>query len=189
MAIGTHPHLTLLPAPAFLINPSFFIHSHLVLSHPGAEACLNLKLVVVVTSMCCGGGLFWVQLSGLPLPRCVPYTWDNSASLPGWLWEPNETRYLDCLCVCSMPICSHAVSSVSFLHFFSFVIVTYILLNWDRAHLLSLLGLTPVSTSVIRALKWLLQNPAIRPVVGHVDGSRAASSRSCTVSFNREGAV
>lgn len=153
--------------------------------HSGAEASLNLKLAIVVTSMCFGGGLFWVQIPALPLLRCVLYTWDNNASLSAWWWEPNETRYVECLWVCNMPTFSHTISSVSFLHFFSFVIVMHILPSWFWPGLLSPLGFAPVFVSVIRAYKTLQLGLwwNMWMVLGTV------SSISCTVSFIREGAM
>lgn len=161
MAKHTHPHPMLPsgvdclnPASPFLISP-FFVHSHLVLSHLGTEACLNLKVAMVVTNKCFCGRLLWVQIPALPLPKCVLYTWDNNASLSAWCWEPNETRYVECLWVCSMPTFSHTTSSVSFLHFFSLVTVMYILPSWHRPHLLFPPGLAPVFISVIRAYKIL----------------------------------
>lgn len=136
---------------------------------------MNLKLAIVVTSMCFGGRPLWVQIPALPLPRCVLNTWDKSLSLSGWLSEPHETRCIECLWVYSVATFSRTMPSVSFLRFFPLVIVMCVLPIWYWSHLLPSLGLTPVSVtgcSVIRASKWLLQSPAIRLMVGHVGGCR-----------------
>lgn len=91
----------LTPASAFPTSP-FFTHSHLALLHAGTEASLSLKVAMVVTSKCFCGGLRWVQVPALPLPKCVLCTWDNHASLSAWWWEPHETRYMEsCGCAAS----------------------------------------------------------------------------------------
>lgn len=69
--------------------------------------------------------------------------------------EPNETRYVECSRVCAVCTFSHIISSVSFLHFSSFVTVMYILPSWYWPHLLFPPGLAPVFVSVIRAYKIL----------------------------------
>lgn len=172
------------PASAFPISPSFFLHSHLVLLPLGAEACLNLKLAVVVPSTRFGGRPLWVQIPALPFPRCMLYTWDNSTSVSGWLYEPNKTRYVECLWVCSMPTFGHTISS-----FFSLLLLTcrsrvyspHVLLapsfppSWSHTSFIR----------VIKALKWLLQNPAIRPVVGHVGGSRGCKFQKLHSAFRQ----
>lgn len=161
------------------INPFFFIHFHLVLFHPGAEACVNLKLALLVTSTCFGGGLLWDKIPALPLPRCVLHTWGNNTSLSAWQWEPNETRYVECFLVCSMPTLCHTIS-----YFVSpFLLICYSHIYSSQLALAP--SSVPSSISVTRALKQLLQNSAIRPRMEHVDGSGACEFQKLHSEFHQ----
>lgn len=142
-------------------------------SHPGGEASLNLRLAIVVTSMYLGGGLLWAQIAALLLPRCVLYTWDSSVHRQGGCVHQMSQ---------GMALRPHsaALFPLSFLYFFSLVIVTCILPTWYWPPL-CLLPVSISACSAVRALKCLL------PVVGHAGGSRAVCSGSCRVSSTRKG--
>lgn len=105
------------PVSSFPISHSSFIHSHLILPHPGPVVCLNLSLAVVVTSVPYHGGLFWVQISALLLLWCALYTWDNSIIVRVAVWT-RWHRCVECLWVCNMPTFGHTISSL-FLYFIS----------------------------------------------------------------------
>lgn len=132
----------------------------------------------MVTGICFDGGRSGFK-SQLSLSRCVLYTGANGTSLSGWLCASNEIRYGECLWVCSGPLLN--ATSCHSSHF-SFLLTC-------RSHVYSLhLVLAPSSgpswfhssfhqwvqcnQSLEMALTRPLQNPAIRPVMGHVGGSR-----------------